>query len=101
MCVQARNFSASRLNNSTQRAINALSKVNDAFKQALQNARPPAPPVDAVIAFVTQTAKEVLDEKLKTTLDSKGWSGRKDLHEEVVNKTIDKLKNYTRLFTTT
>lgn len=96
LCAQLRNFSESRLNNSTQRAIHALSKVDNAFKQALREARPPPPSVEELAAFVNQTAKEVINEKMKATLVSKGWSGREVLHEEIVNKTTDKLNNYTR-----
>ncbi|KAH7701544.1 hypothetical protein AAVH_31322, partial [Aphelenchoides avenae] len=35
---------------------------------------------------------------MKATLVSKGWSGREVLHEEIVNKTTDKLNNYTSYY---
>lgn len=96
LCAEFRNFSISRLHSSAQKAIHALSKVDNAFKQALKSARPPPPSVDDVTTFVNQVAKAVLDDTMKATIDSKGWSGREVLHEEIVNKTIDKLNNYTR-----
>lgn len=94
---------------SKEKVNRALGKVNDAFKRALQNATsslstsvptltsaPPIPTVEYVIAIMTQTTKDVLNEEMTAEFDSKGWSGREELHQKLVNETIDRLENYTR-----
>ncbi|KAH7710727.1 hypothetical protein AAVH_21988 [Aphelenchoides avenae] len=90
------NVSQNEINISSGGAIYDLSFVDAAFKQALQNFTPPlttAPPiphVEHVDAVINQTVNEVLDKK-KGKLDAKGWAGRQQYHEEIVNNTVDAL----------
>ncbi|KAH7704320.1 hypothetical protein AAVH_28489 [Aphelenchoides avenae] len=102
ICTQSRNASENRLNDASKKAIQALSKVNDAFQRALQNNTrprptvvPPTPYEGHVIAVINQTAKEVLA-KFKPQLDPKGWSGREELHEKIVHNTVDALSKNMR-----
>lgn len=95
ICAQFEGASERALNESTTKAIEAISKVNDAFKRALQIDAPPSPYEAHVAAVINQTAKEVLA-NVTARLDAKGWAGRGGLHEEVVNRTVDALRKKMR-----
>ncbi|KAH7710736.1 hypothetical protein AAVH_21997 [Aphelenchoides avenae] len=85
----------------SEKAISALSKVNDAFARALQNDTSPSTDVPLnpyekrVVAVINQTSKEVL-EGLKDKLNSQGWSGREEVHKQIVNETVDALRKNMR-----
>lgn len=102
VCAQSRNISKNKLNKSSKKVIQALSKVNDAFKRALQNDTPsttfaPTTPDDEdVIALMEQTANVILDKDMKGRLESQGWSGREGLHKKIVNATVDALSKNMR-----
>lgn len=96
------NFSQSELYASSKNAISELSKANDAFIRALQNDTPPCsippptPSVEDVVAAMTKAAEAVLNDDKKAMLDSKRWSSRGELHQEIVQDTVLALENYTR-----
>lgn len=108
------NISENALNESSKKAISALSKVNDAFIRALQDDPPPStsstlpttartltssaptPYNENFVSFINQTARNVLNETKKGQLNSKGWSAREELHQEIVNGTVDALNNHKR-----
>ncbi|KAH7704317.1 hypothetical protein AAVH_28486, partial [Aphelenchoides avenae] len=108
ICTQSRNASENQLNDASKKAIQALSKVNDAFQRALQNNTPsgtvappwsiaPQTPYDEnVVAVINQASKEALG-RVKGKLDSQGWSGREELHKKIVNNTVDALSKNMRL----
>ncbi|KAH7721347.1 hypothetical protein AAVH_11203 [Aphelenchoides avenae] len=94
VCVQSKNLSESELYESSKKVIQALSKVNDAFQRALQDDTPSstlAPPQndtssgtvtspltlapstpygEDVVAFMNQTARNILGKEVKDKLDS-------------------------------
>lgn len=75
---------------SSKKATEALTTVNDAFKRALQNNTP-----EYIVAVINVTAHNVLA-NMTAKLASKGWTGREELHQRLVDETIRALKNQSR-----
>ncbi|KAH7721351.1 hypothetical protein AAVH_11207 [Aphelenchoides avenae] len=85
---------------SSDKAIRAISKVNDEFKRALQNDRPPStfsppwtPDRNYTVGLMRLAAKHGLVKEVKVRLDSQGWSGRESLHQKIVSDTVDVLNS--------
>lgn len=76
VCAESMTVPRSVQDKSSQKVISALSKINDAFIRALQNDKPPcssatpAPSAEDVVAFMNQTARNVLNETKKEALNS-------------------------------
>lgn len=56
---------------------------------------PPTPYVEDVVPLMKQAAENVIRE-MTDSLASKGWAAREKLHQEIVNKTVRAMENYTR-----
>lgn len=93
--MQSLNVSNNDINKSSGGALNDISYVNAAFKQALQNVTSPTPHVEHVDEIINKTAKDVLA-KFKPKTDPQGWSGREKWHENLVNGTVDALRKNMR-----